>query len=140
MGVAAFIPLIGDVFDRIFPDKEKANEAKLRLFELEQQGQLAELDAKTQLALGQLEVNKAEASGTNMMARTWRPAVGWICALGFGWAYLVQPMFVWGVYLSGSSIDSVPQVNIEGMMPVLLGMLGLGLMRTAEKTKGVARN
>ena len=91
-----------------------------------------------ELAKAQLEVNKAEAAHTSMFVAGWRPAVGWCCVLGMAGNFMVIPFT--NFVLALLAIDVViPLIDLETMMPVLMGMLGLGAMRSYEKTKGVSR-
>jgi len=85
-----------------------------------------------ELAKGQLEVNKAEAASGSLFRGGWRPAVGWICVLGFGVNFLVSPIAAGFGFI-------VPQADTSVMLPVLMGMLGLGGLRTFEKAKGVSK-
>ena len=136
----ALIPLIGTILDKIIPDPAAAAEAKLKALDMAQKGELAQLDADMKLALGQLEVNKAEASSGNMFASGWRPAVGWICAAGLAYEFLFAPLLPWLLLaLAGKQLPPLPDLPMETLMTLLLGMLGLGGLRTVEKVKGVAR-
>ncbi len=89
-----------------------------------------------QLAEAQIEVNKTEAKHKDLFVAGWRPAVGWTCCLGMAGNFLVIPMANFTLALSGSAI-AVPLIDLSTMIPVLMGMLGLGGLRTYEKTKGV---
>jgi hypothetical protein len=130
VSIAAFVPLIGKVVERIFPDPEKANEAKLKLFQLQQEGQLKELEAEVELAMGQLEINKAEAQHPNIFVAGWRPFVGWVSAVGVAWTFIVYPTVTWmGV--------EAPPLDVSQLMVLLLGMLGLGGMRSFDKKNKV---
>jgi hypothetical protein len=91
-----------------------------------------------ELAKGQLEVNKAEAASASLFVAGWRPAVGWVCVLGMASNFVLIPMVNFILALAESSI-TVPLIDTSTMMPVLLGMLGLGAMRSAEKIKKVSR-
>jgi len=91
-----------------------------------------------ELAKAQIEVNKEEAKSSSMFVSGWRPAVGWICATGMGFNFICVPLGNFGCALAGVDI-SLPALDLSEMMPVLMGMLGLGAMRSFEKTKGVAR-
>tara|TARA_R110002096_G_scaffold77716_3_gene182800 strand:+ start:1969 stop:2367 length:399 start_codon:yes stop_codon:yes gene_type:complete len=91
-----------------------------------------------ELAKGQLEVNKAEAASNSLFVAGWRPAVGWVCVLGMASNFVLIPMVNFILALAESSI-TVPLIDTSTMMPVLLGMLGLGAMRSAEKIKKVSR-
>ena len=92
-----------------------------------------------ELSKAQLEVNKTEAAHRSLFVSGWRPAVGWTCCLGLASNYLLIPMANFALALADSTIE-VPILDMSTMMPVLMGMLGLGAMRTVEKTKGVGRN
>ena len=85
-----------------------------------------------ELAKGQLEINKAEAASGSFFRGGWRPAVGWICVLGFGVNFLISPLAAGFGFV-------IPQADTSVMLPVLMGMLGLGGLRTFEKAKGVSK-
>ena len=91
-----------------------------------------------ELAKGQIEVNKMEAASSNMFVAGWRPAVGWICALGFLSNFILIPMANFGLAIAESNI-TIPLIDTSTIMPVLMGMLGLGAMRSVEKVQGVSR-
>jgi hypothetical protein len=92
-----------------------------------------------ELAKAQLDVNKTEAAHKSMFVAGWRPAVGWVCCIGLGSNYLFIPMANFVLVVSGSDI-TVPALDLSEMMPVLMGMLGLGVMRSYEKVNNVARD
>ena len=98
---------------------------------------LAERQAH-EIAKAQIEVNNTEASSSSMFVAGWRPAVGWICAVGLGFNFIVVPLGNFALTVSGGDAV-IPSLDVSQMMPVLMGMLGLGAYRTFEKTKGVAR-
>ncbi len=87
-------------------------------------------------AMAQIEVNKTEARHRNLFVAGWRPAVGWTCCLAMASNFLVIPMANFALALADSTVN-IPLIDLSTMMPVLMGMLGLGAMRTVEKTKGV---
>ena len=89
-------------------------------------------------ALAQMEVNKVEASSSSLFVSGWRPAVGWCCVFAMAGNFIVTPFANFALGLAGMDI-TIPLVPLDTMMPVLLGMLGLGGLRTLEKTKGVHR-
>jgi len=126
--------LIGPVtglLDKFIEDKDAKNAIAFEL------STMAEKHAQ-ELAKGQLEVNKTEAAHKNLFVAGWRPAVGWVCVLGMAGNFLVIPLANFALALSNSVI-TIPLIDTSEMMPVLIGMLGLGAMRTVEKTKGVQR-
>jgi len=126
--------LIGPVtglLDKFVEDKDQ--KAKLA----HEIATLAERQAH-EIAKSQIEVNKSESQSGSVFIGGWRPATGWVCVLGFGVNFLVIPLT--NLFLSITENPLlVPSLDVSEMMPVLLGMLGLGGMRTVEKTKQVAR-
>jgi len=126
--------LIGPVtglLDKFVEDKDQ--KAKLA----HEIATLAERQAH-EIAKSQIEVNRAESQSGSVFIGGWRPATGWVCVLGFGVNFLVIPLT--NLFLSITENPLlVPSLDVSEMMPVLLGMLGLGGMRTVEKTKQVAR-
>ncbi len=133
--IQALIPLIGTVLDKILPDPQAQAEAKIKLVELAQAGELAVLDAETRMALGQMEVNKTEAA-TDLFRGGWRPATGWVCVSGLIYQFLIQPLLPWIVAVMGGSVPPLPAIDNDTLMVLLTGMLGLGGLRTFEKVKG----
>ena len=125
------LPVVGDVLDRFFPNKEEKEKAT-REIEAKLTDHLASID------LAQLEINKAEASHKSMFVAGWRPFVGWSCGLALFYTYLVQPIAIFVMGQTGNLVH-LPTLDLSTMMPVLLGMLGLGGLRSWEKYKKVAR-
>ncbi len=92
-----------------------------------------------QLAKGQIEINKTEAAHKNMFVAGWRPFVGWTCGIALAWHFVGQPLAVFVIAYSGVESPPLPAFEMESLLTVLLGMLGLGGLRTFEKTKGISR-
>lgn len=135
--LVALLPAITSLLDKILPDPSAAADAKLKLMELAQTGELAQLNAGTQIAVAQAEVNKVEAASNRLFVAGWRPFVGWICACAIGFKYIGGPMLVMVAKYAGHDIE-LPDVGAEDLMVLLGGMLGLGTLRTVEKVKKVA--
>lgn len=134
----AVIPAVAQLLDKLIPDPQAAAEAKLRAVELAQRGELAQLDADMRLALGQLDVNKAEASGDDSYTKRWRPTIGYILAAALAFQYLVNPMLLWVAAVYGSDVK-VPAIALDDhMWELVLGMLGLAGWRSMDKLKGKA--
>lgn len=131
------IPAVGAVIDKIFPDAGAADEAKLKVMQMAQTGELAKLDAETKLALEQIEVNKAEAQSMDNFRAGWRPATGWVCVIGLGYEFLLSPLLPWLFRLAGVDAPDLPGINNEALMVLLTGLLGLGGLRSLEKVKGL---
>jgi hypothetical protein len=127
--------LIGPVtglLDKFIEDKDKTNAIAFQI------STMAEKHAQ-ELAKAQLEVNKTEAAHRSLFVSGWRPAVGWTCCIGLASQYILIPMANFALALADSTIE-IPVLDMATMMPVLMGMLGLGAMRTIEKTKKVQRD
>lgn len=118
------------LIDKLFTSDDERMAAKLKVLELEKSGELA-----------QIAVNAQEAQHDSIFVAGWRPFIGWVCGLAFTWAFLLYPMLSFFVVAFGLSADLtlVPDLDLNAMMPVLMGMLGLGAMRSWEKKEGVAR-
>lgn len=128
----AVIPIIGQLLDKLIPDPQAAADAKLKAIELAQRGELAQLDADLRLALGQLDVNRAEAA-TDMFRGGWRPMVGWVCAAGLAYQVVIRPVLGWASSINGWPVP--PSLELDTLLTLLFGMLGLGAYRTYEKVK-----
>jgi hypothetical protein len=128
------------LIERFFPDPEKKAAAQLELLKMQQAGELAQLAADTDLAKLQISTNLEEAKSTNWFVAGWRPCVGWVCALGLAYVSLIEPIgrFVAQVWFGYTG--AFPAIDTSITMQVLLGMLGLGAMRTVEKVKGAEQN
>jgi hypothetical protein len=136
MGILGLIPVIGQVIDKIWPDPSQANEAKLRLMELQQKGDLSFLDAVTKVDVAQAATNTEEAKSEYLFRSCWRPACGWIGAGALLWVCIIAP--VTGLILELNHINIVmPKIEEGILLNVVLGMLGISVTRTFEKFKGV---
>ena len=135
--IAALLPMLGSVFDRLVPDPATAADAKVKVMEMTQRGELAQLDADLKMATGQVEVNRVEAAHQTLFVAGWRPAIGWTCAAAFAFKFVVGPSAVVLMAMLGQPID-LPEFDFTEMSTILLGMLGLGGLRTVEKIKKVA--
>jgi hypothetical protein len=135
--ISVLLEVGSKVIDRVFPDPAAAASAKLELLKLQQSGELAQLAADTDLAKGQLAVNQVEAASGSVLVSGWRPFIGWVCGCAFAWNWIGLPIAKLGLTVWGHPVDLF-QADMSEMLPVLLGMLGLGGLRSWEKVKGVA--
>jgi hypothetical protein len=115
------------IVDKFIPDPEAKAKAEQEL-----RAALVEWDGR------QAEVNRAEAQHASLFVAGWRPFVGWTCGAAFAYHYVLQPLLVFAAALGGKSI-TLPAFSMDSLLTVLLGLLGLGGLRTYEKFKGVAR-
>lgn len=132
LNLGSLIGPVTGLLDKFIEDKDVKNKLAHDL------STMADKHAQ-ELAKGQMEINKTEAAHKSLFVAGWRPAVGWTCCLGMASNFLVIPMTNFALALTGSAIV-VPLLNTGEMMPVLMGMLGLGAMRTYEKKQGVQRD
>jgi hypothetical protein len=92
-----------------------------------------------ELAVAQIEVNKAEAASGSIFKGGWRPAIGWVCASAFAYHFVLQPVIVFVVLSVGVDLPDLPEFDMASLMTVMMGMLGLGGLRTYEKQKGISK-
>jgi len=112
------------LLDKVIEDKDEKNRIAFEL------STLAERHA-TELAKGQMEINKVEAAHKSLFVAGWRPSIGWCCSLGLLYHVLIAPI--------ASIWVEVPEIDPSLLMTTMTGMLGLGAMRSYEKTRGVSR-
>ena len=123
-GIGAVADLANTVVNKIWPDKSEQERA--------------EITAAVALVQGQLEINKAEAGSSSLFVAGWRPSIGWVCSAACAWNWIGLPVAKAGLLLAGIKLDLSP-ADLSEMMPVMLGMLGLGAMRSFDKVKGTAK-
>lgn len=124
-GIGEVADLAKDVIGRIWPDKSEQERA--------------ELSAALLVVQGQLQVNQTEAASSSVFVAGWRPFIGWVCGSACAWNWIGLPVVKAGLALAGGPALALAPADLTEMLPVLMGMLGLGALRTAEKFKGVAR-
>ena len=125
------LPLITNVLDRVIPDSAGAAKAK--------QAIEAELIKNaTLLNIAQVETNKVEAAHRSIWVAGWRPALGWVSALGFAWMFVLVPLAQWVMIISGNVIP-LPDFQTDVLLELTMAMLGLAGLRTFEKLKGITK-
>lgn len=126
--------LANKVFDKLFPNPEDKIKAQMEMLRLQQTGELAVLEAETKLAMGQMDINKVEAGSDSLFKSGWRPSVGWICTFGLAYQVVFRPVFTW-VGHNVAQWTAPPSLELDTLMTLLFGLLGLGAYRTVEKIK-----
>lgn len=126
---------VSDLLDKVIPD---AGERARLAHEI---ATLAERQAH-EIALAQIELNKTEteSAGGGWMGffrAGWRPAVAWACTFAMTWHFLLQPVLIFAFAASGAEVPTLPEFDMGSLMTILLGLLGLGSMRTLERIRGV---
>lgn len=130
---------VSKIADKIWPDPAQKAEALYKLEQMKQTGELALLTAETELAKGQLEINKVEAASSNIFVAGGRPFIMWVCGISFAYVSLVEPLLRFVTTVFFGYTGAFPVINTDLTLQVLFGILGLGAMRTTEKIKGVLK-
>ena len=125
--ISALIGPVSSLLEKAIPDRDLREKLS---------HELAVLADKQMSA--QIEVNKVEAAHKSLFVSGWRPAIGWICAMGMAGNFLVIPFANMALELSKTGV-TIPMIALSEMMSILFGLLGLGTMRTVEKIKSVSR-
>lgn len=129
--LTAILNLGNTVLDRVLPDKTANDAAKAQLLSLQVTGELS-------AQIAQAQIDQTEAANSSIFVAGWRPFVGWVCGVAFAYAFVFQPLlqFTLVAFHSTFDISKIPTLNLAEMSPVLLGMLGLGAMRSFDKSQG----
>jgi hypothetical protein len=130
--LSALIEPVTGLLDKVIEDKDQ--KAKLA----HEIATMADNHAQ-QLALAQIEVNKAEAASNSNYKGGWRPFVGWVCGIAFAYHFVLQPVVIFILAYCGLEVPDLPEFDMGQLMTVLMGMLGLGGLRSFEKYKGVSK-
>ena len=125
--IEKLIKPVSEILDKFVADKD----LKLKL-----QHELSQELHKANIA--QLEVNKIEAAHRNVFVAGWRPFTGWVCASSLAYHFILEPIIVFGLALYNIQL-TLPQFDMGSLLTVLMGMLGLGGLRTFEKSKGLTK-
>ena len=133
--LGALVDPVTEIIGKVVQDKDQA--AKLA----HEIATMAEKQMHEQ-TMGQLEVNKSEAAHRSIFVAGWRPFIGWVCGVALAYHFIFAPMLAFVLVafnVTGLHPSDLPRFDMDSLMTVLLGMLGLGGLRTFEKTKGVAK-
>lgn len=128
---------LGDAFKEIMsvfkvdPTTALQTQEKLQEIQLGLQGKL--VDQIT----AQIQVDQAEATNANLFVAGWRPFCGWVCGAGLAFQFIIGPLGTWVATLAKHPV-AFPSLDMGTLLTLLLGMLGLGSMRTFEKTQGAS--
>ena len=128
----SILPAVTNIIGRFLPEDKEARAKAEREIEAQLSTHLAKID------LAQLGINKTEAAHRSIFVAGWRPFIGWSCGISLAWTYVLTPILQFVLANTGHLID-LPAMDMSQMMPVLMGMLGLGGLRTFEKFKGVSK-
>jgi len=128
----ALIGPVTGLLDKFVEDKDQKNALAHEI------ATLAEKQAH-EAAMAQVQANTEQAKHPSLFVAGARPAIMWICAAAMAYHFILQPFLVFGVLVAGVELPTLPELDMASLMPVLMGILGLGGMRSYEKVKGIAR-
>jgi hypothetical protein len=128
----ALIGPVTGLLDKFIEDKDAKNAMAHEIATMAEK-------AAHEAAMAQIEVNKAEAQHKSLFVAGWRPFVGWICATALAYHFVLHPIILFVIGVTGATIPELPAFDMDSLMTVLLGMLGLGGLRTYEKSKGLTK-
>lgn len=130
--VASLIGPVSGLLDKVIEDKDQ--KAKLA-------HELATMADKLshEQNLAQIAVNKEEAASGSLFKGGWRPCVGWVCAIAFFYHFVGQPVIIFILTVTGVEIPDLPNFEMNTLLTVLGGMLGIGGLRSYEKQKGLTK-
>lgn len=123
------VPAVSGLLDKFIPDADE--KAKLA----HEISTLAEKQAH-ESAMAQIKVNQEEAKHKSTFVSGWRPFIGWTCGAALAYHFIMQPLLIFVLTVTGQPVE-LPAFDMGSLMTVLMGMLGLGGLRTFEKFKGV---
>ena len=130
--IQALIGPATKLLGKFIEDKDTKNKIAFEL------STMAEKHAQ-QLAMAQIEVNKAEAQSGSIFKGGWRPAVGWICAIAFAYHFIIKDLIMFICGVAGLELPDLPEFDMGTLLTVLGGMLGIGGLRPYEKQKGLTK-
>lgn len=130
------LPAISQLLDKLIPDPAARERAKLELLRTEREQDIEELRLALAADASQNDINKIEAASPDRFVSGWRPFIGWVCGVAFAYHFVVQPILAFGLANSGQAVV-LPNFDMNALFTVLMGMLGLGGLRTIEKIKKV---
>ena len=126
-----------EAIKRIWPNPADRFKHEIELKKLAQAGDLEVLKAHVSLLVEQAKTNQIDAQSGRFWQSGWRPGIGWLCGAIFAYAYLLYPLIMWvWIYNGLDPVNAPPPISAGEIMPVLMGMLGLGGIRSFDKLKG----
>jgi phenylpyruvate tautomerase PptA (4-oxalocrotonate tautomerase family) len=130
--IQALIGPVTGLLDKFIEDKDQKNALAHEI------STMAEKHAH-EAAMQQILVNKEEAKHKSIFVAGWRPFIGWTCGVALAYHFVLAPLIIFGIAWYGSPVPEIPTFDMDSLMTVLLGMLGLGGLRTYEKQKGLTK-
>lgn len=128
----ALIGPVTGLLDKFIEDKDQKNALAHEI------STMAERHAH-EAAMQQILVNREEAKHRSIFVSGWRPSVGWCCSIALFWHFVLQPITVFAATFAGWQLPPLPEFQMETLTTILMGLLGIGGLRTYEKQKGLTK-
>lgn len=138
--ISAALDLGTSVINKIWPDPVKQAEEQRKLQELAQEGDIARLNAQVKLLVGQMEINRESAKHKSVFVAGARPFIIWVGGFSMAWSGIVHPLLVWLLVVFAPHIEPPPLIESGALTAIVSGLLGVGGMRSFDKSKGVETN
>lgn len=138
--IGSVVEAVGSIADDLFTSDEERAKADLEAMQIGLDA--ARVDAD--LIKGQQEINKIEAAHSSIFVAGWRPAVGWVGVVALAYQFVAYPGFIWGWALLQArdivptSLQPPPILDIDALMVLMAGILGIASARTFEKVRGIS--
>ena len=130
--ISSLIGPVTGILDKVIEDKDQKAQLAHEI------ATMSDTHAQ-QALLSQLEINKAEAASGSLFKGGWRPFIGWTSGVAFAYHFVLQPLLVFVLTASGVDLPDLPEFDMSTLLTVLGGMLGIGGLRSYEKTKGLTK-
>lgn len=132
------VPAVSKLLDKLIPDPEARAKAQLELTKAGRESDLEEFRLALSADQMQADINRTEAASPELFIAGWRPFIGWVCGVAFCYHFIVQPLLAFAIANAGGEVK-LPVFDMDALSTVLMGMLGLGGLRTIEKIRNAAR-
>jgi len=122
------------IIDKVIPDAAARETAKLELYRMQQAGDFKLIDIQAESDKNQSEINKIEAASETIFKSGWRPFIGWCCGFALCYHFIIQPLLAF-IFSAYGNVIVLPAFDMDSLDTILMGMLGLGGMRSFDKFK-----
>ncbi len=136
-GLLALIPSVISIINKVIPDKSAAAKIQGEIMLMQAKGELSSIENEFNIAIRQLDANVEEAKSDSLFKSGWRPFVGWACSFSFILIFCLFPMIEMSFALFGKAV-AMPKLDLSVAINLLMGLLGMGALRSYERIKGVS--
>ena len=137
----ALIAPISNLLDKLIPDADKRQEAKIRLAELSSKSDTLLCDIAKNAMAAANQLNLVDANSNDKYRTRWRPTIGWVCVIALAWEFVLRPFVISALVIfhpeGGNIAPLIPSLDLPAILGLVATLLGMGTMRTAEKRAGL---